>query len=128
MAKKQELTVWTLPADLVIPFLAAVRLMERTANPAFDFLMRCNSCKQVNVRAVRSVKDPHSIIGYQCQVEECGTTIKFERKLDFRAPDFPARLKDVPESALVEPTNVKPKVTPDPKWIDEAFEIVMHDE
>lgn len=125
--KKKKLTVWTLPEELVIPFLAAVRMMERTVNPAFDFLLRCNACKQIMVKPVRSVKDKNSIIGFQCGIEDCGQTIKFGRKMNFKAPDFPTRLYGVPESGLIEPEGIWAKVKPDPNWVDDAFKILMEE-
>lgn len=130
MTKKQakpKLRVWTMPGELAIPFLAAVRLMERTVNPAFDFLLRCNHCGGTTVKAVRSVKKAHVLIGFQCQNDDCKEVVKFAEPIDFKSSTFPARLKDQPDSAIIPPASSKTS-KPDTKWIDEAFKLVMEDE
>ena len=128
MAKKQELTVWGLPEELVLPLLAAVRLMERTINPAFDFVLRCNKCGGMEVESVQSVKDDGTTIGIRCKADGCGQVIKFGRKLDKTAPDFPARLLAIPDSALTAPGDDKPRLTPNKKWTQDAFTLVLGDE
>ena len=120
MAKKR---VWLLPEDLVLPMLAAVRLLEKSMNPAFDFVLRCNQCGQMNVQSVASVKDKDVTIGIACNTEGCGEVIKFERKLDRNDSDFPARLQKVPDSALTPPAGKTKKTSP--KWIADAFRIVL---
>lgn len=126
--KRQKLEVWTLPEDLVLPLLAAVRLMERTINPAFDFIFRCNKCGEMDVKEVKSAKGDGTTIGIRCEADGCGQVIKFGRKLDLNASDFPARLKSSPDSALVPPGEEKSKVTASNKWIQEAFTLVLGDD
>ncbi len=120
MAKDFE--VYEMPEELTMPLLAAVRLLERTLNPAFSFVLRCLSCGKYEVGPVASVKDEGSIIGLQCA--SCKRTIKFTRPLRFDADDFPDRLRKQPASALTEPGKGKAKVTMDPKWLNDAFDLV----
>ena len=119
-----DFEVYELPEDLTMPLLAAVRLMERTINPAFSFVLRCLNCGEYRVKAVASKKAAKTIIGLQCFNPECKRTIKFVRPLSWDADDFPERLRQQPPSALKEPDKSKAKVVTDPKWIDDAFDIV----
>ena len=119
-----EFEVYELPEELTVPLLAAIRLMERTINPAFSFVLRCLNCGEYVIKSVKSKKDPSSIIGLQCHNTECKRTIKFARPLRLDADDIPERLRQQPASALKEPGKAKAKVKTDPKWIDDAFDIV----
>ena len=119
-----DFEVYELPEDLTMPLLAAVRLMERTINPAFSFVLRCLNCGEYQIKSVASKKDPKTIIGLQCHNDECKRTIKFARPLRWDADDLPERLRQQPVSALKEPGKEKARVVTDPKWINDAFDIV----
>lgn len=121
---KKKLRVWKLPAELSIPYLAAFRLIERSVNPAFDLILRCNNCGGMNNAVVSSVNRKSKKIGIQCSNKNCGQTLKFEEPIDVEAKGFPDRLRKAPESALVPPKGAK-KTKPDPEWTDEVFGIVF---
>ncbi len=100
MAKK-NLTVYLLPKRWVIPFLAAYRVMERSLNPAFTFILRCAKCGKMGgdkVKYVMSRKNPEAIIGLQC--ENCGQTVKLEGMIDPKSKGFPKRLRKEHPSVL----------------------------
>jgi hypothetical protein len=127
MAKKQ-FEVYELPEDLTMPLLAAVRLLERSINPAFSFVLRCLNCSQYRVKPVASASGDGSVIGLQCHNPDCLRTIKFLRPLRWDADDLPERLRQQPASALKAPKDKKAKVTPAPEWIEDAFNLVQPDE
>lgn len=123
--KKEELHVWTLPEEMVIPLLAAWRLLERGINPAFDFLMRCNKCGKMSAETVRSIKDDTAFIGIRCKTEGCGQVVKFGRQMRIDDPDMPERLKTPPKSVLIPPEGGKPPSVAKEEWVAEAFEFVI---
>lgn len=93
MAEKTKRKVHLLPRSWVYPFTAAFRTFEKTLNPAFSFLMKCEDCGAAgfpNVQFVHSKKNPKAVIGMECT--KCLNTIKFEGTIDGDAEDFPARL------------------------------------
>lgn len=98
----EERTIWVMPKDWVMNFVAAWRVFERTLNPAFYFLLQCGKCKLINkqIRVVKSVKT-NELIGMECT--NCGQTIKFGRKIGLDSEDFPTRLAPVPDSVLIDP-------------------------
>lgn len=124
MAKSESFEVFELPEELTIPLLAAIRLMERAVNPAYQFVLRCGNCGNYIIRPVGSVKGDGKIIGLQCFDQECKRTIKFAKPLDWTADDLPERLRHQPATALTEPGKSKAKVVADPKWIADAFKLV----
>lgn len=115
-----ELEVWTLPEDLVLPLIAAWRVMEKSLNPAFSFPMKCSKCgklsdanKNQGPQFTRSKKERNGfpiIIGIKCQTENCTMVIKFERPISPGDPDFPQRLKRYPASALTDPEGAEGSV------------------
>lgn len=108
-----DLEVWTLDEDLVMPFIAGWRVMERSLNPAMSMIIKCNKCGKVSTAQqdqgpafVLSKKKKNGmpiIIGIQCYTEGCGMVIKFGRQISPADSDFPSRLQKKPPSALTDP-------------------------
>ena len=123
--KKEDLQVWTLPEEMVIPLLAAWRLLERGINPAFDFLMRCNKCGEMGAESVQSVKNDGSFIGIRCKTEGCGQVVKFGRPMSVEDSDMPERLKTSPKSVLIPPDGGEPVSVASEEWVAETFKFVI---
>lgn len=100
-------TIWTLPANWTMTFLAGWRTLEATLNPAFVFQLVCSKCHKRDVAVVHSAKRDSKLIGLECKV--CGQTIKFEAPLDSEAADFPERLQKRAASTLEPPSGAKLK-------------------
>lgn len=99
MAEKRR--VHLLPKSWTLPFTAAWRTFERTLNPAFSFLIKCENCGAVghpDVTFVASKKNPKAVLGLECT--KCLTTIKFEGTIDGDHREFPKRLKERALSVL----------------------------
>jgi len=127
MSKSTNLQVYTLNSEWTLTFLAAWRTLEKTINPAMQFLIRCAECKQFSIDVVRSVKDENVVIGLQCQTNNCGVTIKFEKPIDPSADDFPERFrKDRPSSELTAPKGKKAKANK--AYYEELTEILLESE
>ena len=82
-----------------MPFVASWRTFEKTLNPAVRFILSCTNCNQQNMKVISSKKTGKTTIGLQCQTEDCGQTIKFERPLAMDE-SMPERFHDYPETAL----------------------------
>ncbi len=91
-------TVHLMPKTWAYPFVSAWRVFERTLNPAFTFVIRCEACGATESRFVMSTKVPKALLGLECK--SCLQTIKFEDIIDPDAEDFPARLLTHPDTVL----------------------------
>lgn len=95
-----NLRVYEMPNEWVETFAAAWRVMEKSLNPAFWFLMKCGKCGEIgdkHIDFVKAKKKKGAILGMQC---ECGQTIKFVGYLNPASDTFPARLRKKTKSVL----------------------------
>lgn len=114
-----EFEVFEMPEDLVQPTVAALRVFERSLNPAFLVVLRCGKCGGYGAQPVASRKKDRAFIGVQCTNDECKRTIKFGRPIDFEEATMPARLKHKPDSAL------EGKVKAEKRWTKLVFDITL---
>jgi hypothetical protein len=109
-----DLRVYTLPEEMVLPFVASWRTMERSINPVFKMVMYCSACQKPTSsegnqgpQFVLSKKQKNGmpiIIGIQCKTEGCDMVIKFENPISPGDSHFPSRFQKYPPTALVDPT------------------------
>lgn len=108
-----DLNIWTLDEDMVLPFVAAWRILERSINPAMSLIIKCNKCGKMStaqqdqgpnfVVSKKQKKGLPVLIGIQCQTDGCGQVIKLGRPVSPADQDFPSRLQKRPPSALTDP-------------------------
>lgn len=101
MAKPKEREVAVLPSEWTLSMVSAWRVFERSLNPSFSFLIKCNKCGEVGhpmVTFVMSKKNEKAILGMECT--SCLNTLKFEGTIDGSAEDFPQFLKGQGKSVL----------------------------
>ena len=116
-----KMKIHILPEELVLPFVAAWRVLEKSVNPVFSFPMKCNSCGKMSENTqsqgpafVLSNKQKNGmpvLIGIQCKTEGCDMVVKFEKPISPGDESFPARLQKYPKSALSEPDGVPGKIS-----------------
>lgn len=128
----KELEVWILPEDMVLPFLAAFRTLEKSVNPVFTFPMKCSKCNKFSdgtgsqgptfVKSKKKKRDFDVVIGIKCETEGCNMVIKFERPISPGDDDFPQRLKAYPKTSLSRGDSDKKEIAAYVKTIERYLE------
>ena len=116
-----NLKVHTLPKELVLPFVAAWRTLEKSLNPVFSMIMRCSSCGKMSdnnhtqgpsfILSKKKKNGMPIIIGLQCMTEDCDMVIKFEEPISPGDNNFPSRLQSFPKTALSEAGGTPGKIS-----------------
>lgn len=113
MSSKKDLEIWVLPKEMVLPLVAAWRTLEKSINPAINFILQCSKCGKGTatdgsqgptfILSVKKKNDMPVLIGLQCKTEGCTMVVKFEKPISPADPDFPSKLQKYPATALTDP-------------------------